>query len=61
SELHRSILSEVLERRRSHASAAIALSLSVRQVQRIVRTFCLECAPALRLHQNTPLPNSKNS
>ncbi|WP_244598691.1 ISNCY family transposase [Rhizobium tubonense] len=48
-ELHRiEVLSEVLERRRTLASAAIVLSLSVRQVQRIVRTFCLEGAPALR-------------
>jgi hypothetical protein len=48
-ELHRiEVLSEVVERRRTIASAAIVLSLSVRQVQRIVRTFCLEGAPALR-------------
>jgi hypothetical protein len=51
-ELHRiEILSEVVEGRRTLASAAIVLSLSVRQVQRIVRTFCLEGAPALR-HQS---------
>lgn len=48
-ELHRiEVLSEVVERRRTIASAAIVLSLSVRQVQRIMRTFCLEGAPALR-------------
>lgn len=48
-ELHRiEVLSEVVERRRTLASAAIVLSLSVRQVQRIVRTFCVEGAPALR-------------
>ena len=51
-ELHRiEVLSEVVEGRRTLASAAIVLSLSVRQVQRIVRTFCLEGAPALR-HQS---------
>ncbi len=42
------VLSEVIERRRTIASAAIVLSLSVRQVQRIMRTFCLEGATALR-------------
>ncbi|CAN7159582.1 ISNCY family transposase [Phyllobacterium sp. LjRoot231] len=48
-ELHRiEVLSEVIERRRTIASAAIVLSLSVRQVQRIMRTFCLEGATALR-------------
>jgi hypothetical protein len=48
-ELHRiEVLSEVVERRRTLASAAIVLSLSVRQVQRIVRIFCVEGAPALR-------------
>lgn len=48
-ELHRiEVLSEVVERRRTIASAAIVLSLSVRQVQRLMRTFCLEGAPALR-------------
>ena len=48
-ELHRiEVLSEVVERRRTIASAAIVLSLSVRQVQRILRTFCIEGAPALR-------------
>ncbi|PSH65016.1 hypothetical protein [Phyllobacterium sophorae] len=37
-ELHRiEVLSEVVEGRRTLASAAIVLSLSVRQVQRIVR------------------------
>jgi hypothetical protein len=51
-ELHRiEVLSEVVEGRHTLASAAIVLSLSVRQVQRIVRTFCLEGAPALR-HQS---------
>jgi hypothetical protein len=51
-ELHRiEVLSEVVEGRRTLASAAIVLSLSVRQVQRIVRTFFLEGAPALR-HQS---------
>lgn len=44
-ELHRiEVLSEVVEGRRTLASAAIVLSLSLRQVQRILRTFCLEGA-----------------
>ena len=51
-ELHRiEVLSEVVERRRTLASAAVVLSLSVRQVQRLMRTFCLEGPPALR-HQS---------
>ena len=48
-ELHRiEVLTEVVDRRRTVASAAVVLSLSVRQVQRILRTFCIEGAPALR-------------
>ncbi|WP_348643935.1 helix-turn-helix domain-containing protein [Phyllobacterium myrsinacearum] len=48
-ELHRiEVLSEVVEGGRTLASAAIVLSLSVRQVQRILRTFCFEGAAALR-------------
>lgn len=48
-ELHRiEVLLEVVEGRRTLASAAIVLSLSLRQVQRILRTFCLEGAAALR-------------
>ena len=51
-ELHRiEVLSEVVEGRRTLASAAIVLSLSVRQVQRITRVFCAQGAPALR-HQS---------
>lgn len=48
-ELHRiEVLTEVVERRRTIASAAVVLALSVRQVQRILRTFRLEGAAALR-------------
>lgn len=51
-ELHRiEVLSEVVEDRRTMASAAIVLSLSVRQVQRLVRRFYFEGAAALR-HRN---------
>jgi hypothetical protein len=52
------VLSNVLERRISVASAAIVLDLTARQVQRLLKTFQTDGAPALR-HKARGRPSNR--